>query len=644
MTTMVAILSAAFAALFIGLVLGYFAARSRATAMSQLAAAEAKASMQVEIASLTEKLNSASMTLQDEKRQHSSFRDTAETWRKSLDQATNDIATLSERASRVPMLEGRMATQATTIDGLEAELRKLSSDNGQQAEKAIQLAAQLVEERSALSKLQAQSAELTTELRRAEESRAAFEQTAIRVPNLETQLEAVRAELKSTKDTSAEAKESSSSEISRLAAQLAAEQEISARLNAQLSDAQAAKASLDSKFISLSTDLSELRTRTDDERQHAAEKLQLLVEAKEQLSNQFKALANDILEEKAKRFSEQNQTTIGQLLEPLKTQLTEFKGKVEEVYVQEGKDRSALSEQVKQLVTMNQTLSQEAKNLTSALKGQAKTQGNWGELILERVLEASGLRKGQEYRVQDTQVRDDGTRAQPDVVIELPEDRKLVVDAKVSLVAYERFVSAETDEQRAVALRQHLDSVRSHIKGLSEKRYEALYGIQSLDFVLAFVPIEPAFMVAVTNDNDLFMDAWQKSVLLVSPSTLLFVVRTVAHLWRQEYQSRNAQDIAKRGAELYDKLCGFVGDLQKVGEKLTQAKSAYDEAHSKLATGKGNAIRQAEMLRTLGVKPGKNLPAALVEGARADDEIIVPPLAGLLSPSTGEPDELAGNA
>ncbi|CAJ4118233.1 DNA recombination protein rmuC [Burkholderia pseudomallei] len=374
--------------------------------------------------------------------------------------------------------------------------------------------------------------------------------------------------------------------------------------------------------------MTEIRTRTEAERQNAEEKLNLLLQAKEALSNQFKTLATEILEEKSKRFAEQNQTSLGLLLEPLKTRLTEFQGKVEEVYVQEGKDRSALSAQVRQLVELNQALSQDAKNLTLALKGSTKTQGNWGELILERVLEASGLRKGDEYHVQDNRVREDGSRAQPDVVINLPEERKLVVDSKVSLLAYERYASAETDEERLIALRQHIDSIRNHIKSLSDKQYQALYG-KSLDFVLAFVPIEPAFMLAVTNDNELFMDAWRRNVLLVSPSTLLFVVRTVAHLWRQEAQSRNAQDIARRGAELYDKLCGFVEDLQLVGNRLGQARKAYDSAHSKLAIGRGNVIRQAEMLRDMGVKPSKALPRSLVDIASSEDDAILIPSASV---------------
>lgn len=367
-------------------------------------------------------------------------------------------------------------------------------------------------------------------------------------------------------------------------------------------------------------EIARLETELAAERRQSAEKLQMLQAAREDLSNQFKNLANEILEEKSKKFSEQNKSSLGELLEPLKTRLSQFQGKVEEVYVQEGKDRTALAEQVKQLMELNKLLSDDAKNLTSALKGSVKTQGNWGELILERVLEASGLRKGQEYVVQQSHTQEDNSRLQPDVVIYLPERRHLVVDSKVSLIAYDAFAAAETDAEREAAVKQHLESVRKHMKGLSDKNYQALYGIESLDFVLMFVPIEPAFMAAVTHDRGLFMEAWQKNVLLVSPSTLLFVVRTVAHLWRQEAQSRNAQDIANRGAELYDKFVGFVKDFESIGDRIRQAQQDYDAAHGKLTSGRGNVIRQAEMLKELGVKPSKNLPDTLVGLASPDKE------------------------
>ena len=402
------------------------------------------------------------------------------------------------------------------------------------------------------------------------------------------------------------------------------------RIQALEAELQAALAQANGRAGALqaaSEELAQLRTRADADRANALEKVQLLTDAKTALSDQFKTLATEILEEKSRRFAEQNQQSLGTLLDPLRTQLSEFKGKVEEVYVQEGKERFALSEQVRQLMELNKTLSNDANNLTKALKGSAKTQGNWGELILERVLEASGLEKGRVYHVQVSQRDAEGNLQQPDVVIDLPQERKLVVDAKVSLVAYDRFASAESDEERTLAVRQHLDSVRAHIKGLSGKNYQALYGVKSLDMVVMFVPIEPAFMLAVTNDEALFMEAWQRNVLLVSPSTLLFVVRTIAHLWRQEAQTRNAQDIARRGAELYDKLSAFVADLQKVGAKLKDAQSAYEDAEKRLSTGKGNVIRQAEMLKGLGVKTAKALPVSLVDasGAEAPDDATLPP-------------------
>lgn len=363
------------------------------------------------------------------------------------------------------------------------------------------------------------------------------------------------------------------------------------------------------------TEAAELSTRLDAERNQHQEKLALLQEAREALALQFKSLANDILEEKGQRFSQQHQQQLGQILEPLRVKLGEFQGKVEQLYDTEGKERSALAQQVHQLLQLNQALSDDAKHLTQALKGSAKSQGNWGELILERVLEVSGLRKGHEYDVQESHTRDDGSRAQPDVVIHLPENRHLIIDAKVSLTAYEEYARADDDALRAQALKRHLESLRAHIRGLSARNYQLLHGTQSPDFVLMFVAIEPAFILGVSQDDQLFMEAWNRNVLLVSPSTLLFVVRTVAHLWHQEAQSRNAQEIARRGAELYDRLCGFVAELEKVGERLAQAQDSYRDAWSKLSTNKGNVIRQAQMLKELGVKPSKTLPNALVEHA-----------------------------
>jgi DNA recombination protein RmuC len=372
--------------------------------------------------------------------------------------------------------------------------------------------------------------------------------------------------------------------------------------------------------------------RLSIERQQSNEKLELLMAARVELSNQFKALANEILEEKTKRFTEQNQTNLSQLLTPLATQIKGFQQKVEEVYVQEGKDRSALSEQVKLLMGLNQQLSSDTSNLTRALTTSSKAQGDLGEMILEKILESSGLRKGQEYLVQNSYLNEDSRQVRPDVIVNLPEDKHLIIDSKVSLTAYNEYVNAESDAARKLALARHMDSIRKHVKELAEKNYQSLHQLQSIDFVCMFVPIEGAFMAAIGNDSELWGSGYERNVLLVSPSTLLFVVRTVAHLWRQEHQKQNVAEIVKRGADLYDKFVGFVEDLQAVGDRMEQAKTSYRDALNKLSTGKGNLIRQAEMLRELRVKPKKSLPAELVE-ASADDEPLLPEQAGTVSTS-----------
>ena len=518
-------------------------------------------------------------------------------------------ATLEEQASRVKPLEDELANVRMQLQSKTEELRRVSAEASEKgslaqsnSEKASGLENDLVQLRSLLAQAVIDVNNLTGQ-------KATLEEQASRIKPLEEELFNSGQSLKA-----ALAAQASSSE------RRAALEEQSLRIPAleeELRQAKLARSDAESSVNRLTAEVAQLSTQLQAELKSSQEKLALLEAAKNTLSEQFKNVANDILEEKSKKFSEQNQTNLGQLLDPLRQQIHEFKGKVEEVYVQESKDRSAMAEQVRQLASLNQALSQEAKNLTNALKGNTKAQGNWGELVLERVLEVSGLRKGMEYIVQDSQTREDGSRAQPDVVIMLPEQRKLVVDSKVSLNAYEEYTISDTEEDRLQSARKHMDSVRKHVLGLSTKSYEKLYG-SSLDFVLMFVPIEPAFMLAISNDERLFMDAWDRNVLLVSPSTLLFVVRTVAHLWRQEQQSRNAQDIAKRGAELYDRLVDFVKDLEQVGARLKQAKESYDDAHKRLTTGKGNVIRQAEMLRDLGVKSTKKLPSELVELARGE--------------------------
>jgi DNA recombination protein RmuC len=377
---------------------------------------------------------------------------------------------------------------------------------------------------------------------------------------------------------------------------------------------------------SLRVQVAELAQKLDAEKSQTVDKVGLIDDAKTKFSDAFDSLANRILEEKARKFAEQNRQDLDHLLSPLKTKLQEFQARAEQLYDTEGKERSALAGQVSQLIGLNQQLSQDANNLTNALKGSGKTQGDWGEQILERILTLSGLRKGEDYEVRETFTREDGKRAQPDVIIRLPEGRSLVVDSKVSLTDYVNYAAADSAAARESALGLHLNSVLRHVRQLSDKNYQELYDLKSIDFVIMFVPIEPAFMVAIARDNELCEKAWNRNVLLVSPSTFLFVVRTVAYLWRQEQATRNVKEIAKRGGDLYDKLVGFVESLNSVGNRLKQASQSYDEARNKLIVGPRNLIRQAETLRDLGVKPTKAMPPDILEPALTEQPVVLPQL------------------
>jgi len=328
---------------------------------------------------------------------------------------------------------------------------------------------------------------------------------------------------------------------------------------------------------------------------------------------EFENLANRIFESKNQTFKEQNKNELNLLLDPFRINIKEFEKKVEETYVQGTRERSALKEQIEQMMRLNEQMSNETKNLTKALKGESKTQGNWGEVILERILETSGLTRGREYQVQESITGEDGGRLQPDVVIYLPEEKRIVIDAKVSLLDYERFVSEEDDTKRMVHLRQHINSIKNHVKGLSAKNYQSLYEIAELDFVLMFIPIEPAFSIALQHDHNLFKEAFEKNVILVSNTTLLATLRTISSIWRHEYQNRNALDIAARGGALYDKFVAFTEDLINLGKKLDSSKDEYENAMRKLYSGKGNLVGQTEKLRDLGAKANKKIDQRLLE-------------------------------
>ena len=363
-----------------------------------------------------------------------------------------------------------------------------------------------------------------------------------------------------------------------------------------------------------------LEAALDSERKQGLGRIESLNEAKEALTIQFKNLANDILDDKTRRFTEQNALSLDALLKPLQTKLTEFKEQVSTSYANESRERFALKSEIERLSALNVKMSDETRSLTQALKGDSKVQGNWGELVLESILESSGLRKGEEYLVQDSHTQVDGSRLQPDIVVRLPEGRHLVVDSKVSITAYARHAESVDADTAQIELNAHIQSLRQHIQGLSSKNYSSLYGVGSVDFVLMFIPIEPAFLLALKSAPNLYQEALAKNIVLVCPSTLMATLRTVAHLWRQDHQNKNALEIARQCGALYDKFVGFVDDMEKLGQRIDQAQTSYHEAFSKLKTGKGNLIRTAEKVRELGVKPSKTLPTGLLDTVADTDD------------------------
>ena len=374
-------------------------------------------------------------------------------------------------------------------------------------------------------------------------------------------------------------------------------------------------ASVQEQTALLRADKSSLESQLANQQKTAEEKLELLLNARAELSSQFKSLANDILDEKSRKFADQNKTNLETLLQPLGQKIRDFERKVDEVYDKESKQRFSLENEIRTLRDLNTRISQDAINLTNALKGQSKTQGAWGEIVLERVLEMSGLVKGREYEIQVTLTSEEGRRSCPDVIVYLPEKRHLVIDSKVNLLAYEKYCSLTDGADRDAELKRNVAAFRKHIGELDLKRYQDHYKLNSLDFVLMFVPIEGAFMVAMQGDPTLFNQAFEKNLVIVSPSTLLATMRTISNLWRQEYQSRNAIQIAKQAGRLYDKFVAFVGDLEDIGSKLQSAQTSYDAAHNKLSSGRGNIVGRVENLRILGARAKKKLPTELVEDA-----------------------------
>ena len=369
----------------------------------------------------------------------------------------------------------------------------------------------------------------------------------------------------------------------------------------------------------LNAELIRKNTEFDNLQQLNLKRDEELAKQQEQLRKDFELMASKILDEKSEKFTLQNKENIKQILNPLQEKIQTFEKKVEDSQKESISMHSALKEQLLGLKDLNQQVAKEATNLTKALKGDSKMQGNWGELVLERVLEKSGLEKDREYFVQQNFNREDGTRVMPDVVLHLPDGKRMIIDSKVSLTDYERYANSE-DDNKQTYLKAHVNSITKHVNQLSEKKYEDLYDIESPDFVLMFIPIEPAFAVALNEDNTLYNKAFEKNIVIVTPSTLLATLRTVDTMWSNEKQQRNAMEIAKQAGALYDKFEGLVNDLTGVGKKIDAAKSDYTSAMNKLVDGKGNLISRVEKLKQMGAKAKKSLPDPILKRAVIEDD------------------------
>jgi len=350
-----------------------------------------------------------------------------------------------------------------------------------------------------------------------------------------------------------------------------------------------------------------LKTKYEEEQKSTSEKLRILQDAKEELSNEFKVLSNRIFEDKAKKFSSSNREELESFLKPFREQIYHFSKEAKEQFISQTKDSILLKDELSRLKQMNEQLSQDALNLTNALKGENKTQGNWGEMVLENILEQSGLRVGVEYELQATLKSQEGKTYRPDVIIHMPQERDIIIDSKVSLVAYERFINSDDKDGKLRALKEHISSINNHVKELSAKKYEKLEGVNTLDFVLLFMPIEGAFLLALEKDGEFFKQAYENNILVVSPSTLLVTLRTIEHIWRTQRQEEHALKIANEAEGMYEKLVLFVDEMKKVGTHLQKAQDSYDTSMNRLSSGKGNVIKRAENIVKLGIKPKKAL-------------------------------------
>ena len=441
--------------------------------------------------------------------------------------------------------------------------------------------------------------------------------------NAESKILEILEQLKEEKNTNASQAEilnQLQNELAKISAEnnaqnqkIAEQAELNQKQNAETKDLQLEKNNLIAIKSELSAQNENLQKLLDTQKEE-------IVKIQEEAKLQFENLANKILEEKTLKFTEQNQQNLKNILNPLQEKITDFEKKVENTHKESIDYHAALRQQILGLKEMNLQMSKETLNLTKALKGDSKIQGNWGELVLERVLEKSGLEKGREYEIQKSFTTEEGNRVQPDVIINLPDGKKMIVDSKVSLTAYEKYINEEDDEQKSSFLKEHVNSLKRHVEQLGSKNYQHLYQMESPDFVLLFIPIEPAFAIALNEDTQLYNKAFERNIVIVTPSTLLATLRTIDSMWTNQKQQENAYEIARQAGALYDKFDGFVTDLVKIGKKMDEAKTEYEGAMNKLVDGKGNLITSVQKLKIMGAKAKKSLPDAILNRANSSLE------------------------
>lgn len=503
--------------------------------------------------------------------------------------------------------------KVTHLDSLSHKLKDLESS--------------LSEKQIELSNIKEESSKYKTSL---EEQREKYNDFRVssdkRIEELKSELELLKAEnnkyneeIKSNKSLISEL-ETKVSEERKSSSSISAEKELYiTELKQSITSLTGENKELRTQVNKDKATVSQLQTQLEEQNKSMEEKLKLLHDSEEKLKEQFKNLATEIFDSNTKKFSEQNKESLGLILNPMKQQLTDFKKKVEDVYDKEAKDRSALQNELKTLKELNQKMSAEAHNLTNALRNDSKKQGKWGEMVLEKVLESSGLREGHEFKREVSLKDNENKPFRPDVIVYLPDQRHIVIDAKTSLTAYNEYMAEDNDELKQIHLKNHIKSVKDHIKGLADKKYEDLQNVNSLDFIFMFVPIEGALLLALDNDVNLYDEAFKQKIILVSPTTLLVALRAVENTWRYERQAQNIAEVYKRAEELYKKFTGFIEDLKKVDKGLESARTNYDEAFKKLSTGHGNLVNQVTMLKKVSnIKPKKELESTLVETAMVD--------------------------